>query len=241
MIKTKVVIPQNPEVNVIEKNWLSERDINVSRLSNELEELLKLKIDENNKEIIRNKLLEVETLTDDCYSIGQYSITKSSRVAKKFSKLESEYQRLSLKYEKYNLDVSIKKLDEKIKVSQNQMNELKQENKKIKRDIKDFQGDLKTIITTILGIVLAISIIPTAIVGIEKVSANFILPFIATIMLFGMIMIVFIYSIYQSKVKCSTIIIIFLFSVLTALLWFSVWDINISATPKNIIEQIADT
>ncbi len=72
------------------------------------------------------------------------------------------------------------------------------------REMKHIKDDMKSIMTTIISIVLAISIIPTAITGIEKISPNYILPFFWSIITFGIIMIAFVYTIYQDKLKKTT-------------------------------------
>lgn len=127
-----------------------------------------------------------------------------------------------------------------------------QSNNKMKKDfvrqnheIKNVKNEVKTIITTIISIVLAISVIPTAITGLEKVRADYILPFISTVILFGMIMIVFVYSIYQDKIKLSTWIILSFTMAITVIMWvFSIIptikinkDINANEIETENIQQ----
>lgn len=96
-----------------------------------------------------------------------------------------------------------------------------------KEEIKDMKKDMKSITTTIISIILAISIIPTAITGVQKIDANYILPFLSSIMLFGMIMIIFVYSIYQDKIKKSTWV-FFMISLITCIaLWVASLKISI--------------
>lgn len=87
------------------------------------------------------------------------------------------------------------------------------------KEIKHIKSDIKSIVTTILAIVLAFSIIPTAITGITKIEANYIIPFMASIILFGMIMVIFIYSIYQDKLKTSTWLIIIVTIIICIISW----------------------
>ncbi len=108
-----------------------------------------------------------------------------------------------------------KNLLETIKKAEN----LEQSANDEKEEVKHIKDDMKSITTTIISIVLAVSIIPTAIVGLEKVSADYILPFISTIILFGMVMIVFVYSIYQDKIKISTWIILGFTMSITVIMW----------------------
>lgn len=87
------------------------------------------------------------------------------------------------------------------------------------KEIKHIKSDIKSIVTTILAIVLAFSIIPTAITAITKIEANYIIPFMASIILFGMIMVIFIYSIYQDKLKISTWLIFIATVIICIILW----------------------
>lgn len=122
-------------------------------------------------------------------------------------------------------------------------NKMKKDFIKQNREIKSVKNEVKTIITTIISIVLAISIIPTAITGLDKIKAEYILPFISTVILFGMIMIVFVYSIYQNKLKTSTWVILSVTMLITIILWVSsiipVLKINkdVNSTKGNMIEN----
>lgn len=108
------------------------------------------------------------------------------------------------------------------------------------KKMKNVENDIKTIITVIISIVLAISIIPTAIAGIEKVSSNYILPFLSSVVLFGMIMIAFVYSIYQEHLKISTCFILILGIIICIGLWIFSFNINIEVSSRQtniVIEQ----
>lgn len=108
------------------------------------------------------------------------------------------------------------------------------------REMKHIKNDMKSITTTIISIILSISIIPTAIVGIEKISVNYILPFLSSIILFGIIMITFVYSIYQDKLKKSTWIILLIAIILCSSFWIASFNTTINNTNdkvENIIEQ----
>ena len=121
----------------------------------------------------------------------------------------------------------------------------KMENKTLNniKEIKHIKKDMKSITTTIISIILAISIIPTAIAGIERINPNYILPFLSSIILFGIVMIIFVYSIYQDKIKKSTWIILIISLVLCIFLWILSFNINIEnitnieESKENKIEQ----
>ena len=110
--------------------------------------------------------------------------------------------------------------------------EITQQTRDTMRKIKHVENDIKTIISVIISIVLAISIVPTAIAGIEKVSANYILPFLASVVLFGMIMITFVYSIYQDHLKKSTCFILILGTIICVGLWIFSFNINIEVATR---------
>ena len=108
------------------------------------------------------------------------------------------------------------------------LNQATQSNNKMKKDfvrqnreIKNVKNEVKTILTTIISIVLAISIIPSAFAGIEKIKPEYILPFVSTVILFGMVMITFVYSIYQDKIKTSTWVILISMLIFTIVLWIN--------------------
>lgn len=102
-----------------------------------------------------------------------------------------------------------------------------------KEEIKKMKDDMKSVITAIISIILAISIIPTAITGIEKIDANYILPFLSSIVLFGMIMVVFTYSIYQDKIKKSTGAILIIGLILSIVFWIISFALDIKNVSEN--------
>lgn len=116
-----------------------------------------------------------------------------------------------------------------------QASELNADNKKLNEKLQDSIGeiehiknDIKSMTTTIISIVLAISIIPTAITGIEKISPNYILPFLTSIIVFGIIMIIFVYSIYQDKIKTSTKVILGITIAMCLLFWGISFNIDLN-------------
>lgn len=112
-------------------------------------------------------------------------------------------------------------LSEKLNKTMHRAKKLESDAESRTKEIERVKDDMKGIITTILAIVLAFSIIPTAIEGINKIDANYILPFIMSIVVFGMFMVVFIYSIYQDNLKTSTYTIFTISIMITILLWIN--------------------
>lgn len=129
------------------------------------------------------------------------------------------YEIENKKYEKN--DKSSAELQNRINstISQNkaQKNELSQ----TKRELKRIRNDVNSIMSTIISIVLTISIISSAVVGIENIDSNYIMPFISSIILFGMIMILFIYSIYKNSIRVSSWIILAIMFILCIGLWIA--------------------
>lgn len=110
-------------------------------------------------------------------------------------------------------------------------------NKKLENSIKEIKyvkNDIKSIMTTIISIILAISIIPTAIAGIENISPNYILPFLSSVLLFGIIMIIFVYSIYQDELKTTTWIILIIALILCSCFWYTSFKIDIEKKDENL-------
>lgn len=184
-------------------------------------------IDEKNIIEINTVLSVTDLLINDCHSEKGFI----TGLYENFALLCYEYQKLSLRCESYQIKDNLNK---EAMCLQEKVDGLNKQIKIAKKNVGEIKNDTKNIVTTMLGIILAISIIPTAIVGIEKVNVNFILPFISTIILLGMIMIIFVYSIYQDSIKLSTDFIVILFMILTCVLWWMSWNWDIKLTPKNL-------
>ena len=135
-----------------------------------------------------------------------------------------------------------KQLSKKLRKNIDYVEQLKRELKKQTEETKYIKNDIKSIITTIISIILTISIIPTAIVGIGTIDPNYILPFISSIIFFGMIMIIFVYSIYQNKIKASTKVIVVTLLLISIIFWVLSFNVNIKkiffTKEENIIETI---
>ena len=143
--------------------------------------------------------------------LNQYFITKCNL---KNNNIYNQLQHIVININKENRNLN-KKLENAIKDAECLTKEM---NKK-SAEIKHIKNDMKSITTTIISIILAISIIPTAIAGIERISPNYILPFLSSIILFGIIMITFVYSIYQEKLKMSTWVVLGISIIICIVFW----------------------
>lgn len=121
----------------------------------------------------------------------------------------------------------------------NELNTRLKKNDKLTKDmsytkgmLKDIQKMMKEITTTMISIILAISIIPTAISVLENINSNYVLPVVATVVLFGMTMILFVYLIHQTRINKSALIIYILSLTSTIILWLLTWKIDISFKPR---------
>ncbi|MCI9063285.1 MAG: hypothetical protein HFJ17_01595 [Clostridia bacterium] len=103
--------------------------------------------------------------------------------------------------------------------------------------LKHVKNDMKSITTTIISIILAISIIPTTVAGIEKISPDYILPFLSSVVLFGIIMISFVYTIYQDKLKKTTWIMIVTAIILCIFFWCISFKITIKKENTDYINE----
>ncbi len=213
----------------------------VAKLQENIEEQLRAIKMMNNEILKKEDIFKIEEilnatslLINDCHITSEFRTSKYEN----FALLCYEYQRLLLKFESYQIKENLE--NEKIKLNED-INKANDKVKETYEELENLEKDQKSLIATILGIVLAISIIPTAIAGIEHISPSYVLPFLSTIVLFGMIMIAFVYSIYQRKLEWSTVIILMLFIVLTGTLWLSSWNIDISLTPKSSTSQTDKT
>lgn len=110
---------------------------------------------------------------------------------------------------------------------------LQKEAKNTTQQVKEVKEEQKNIIVTIISIVLTISIIPTAIAGIQNINGNYVLPFLSSIVLFGIIMISFVYTIYSERFKKRMIVFLTISIIITGLLWYMSFNFDICLTPKN--------
>lgn len=133
------------------------------------------------------------------------------------------------------------KINEDIAKAIESVEKTKKDFYKQNKEIKSVKNEVKTILTTIISVVLAISIIPTAVAGIENMNANYILPFLSSVVLFGMIMIAFTFSIYQNKLKNETWILLILMGVISIFFWWNsirnIINIDKEENNKKEIEQ----
>lgn len=142
-----------------------------------------------------------------------------------------------------NTKIKMEEIKKELDNNMNSAVKIKEDNKETTEEVKHLKDDMKSIVTVIISIVLTISIIPTAIAGIERINPNYILPFLSSIILFGIVMIIFVYSIYQDKIKKSTWIILIISLVLCIFLWILSFNINIEnitnieESKENKIEQ----
>ena len=125
----------------------------------------------------------------------------------------------------------------KLRKTMHRATKLEEESKKKAKQINDVKGEQRSIIVTIISIVLAISIIPTAVAGIEHINSNFILPFLSSILLFGMAMIAFTYSLYVERIKKRIYVILGITAIVCIVFWWMSFNIDISVTPKNVAVQ----
>lgn len=114
-----------------------------------------------------------------------------------------------------------------------QTNKLNKDMQNAKSQMRNIQKILKEITTTIISIILAVSIIPTAVSGIQNIDGKYILPFISSISLIGMSSILYVYLIHQVKVNKWAIGVYIISIAVTIMLWLLTWKINITMIPKS--------
>ena len=133
---------------------------------------------------------------------------------KNFSVLLFEYQKLSLRHESAGIEEKLEELNEKT-------DQIVQKNATI-------EDSLKTLMATIIGLFLTFTLIPTAITGIDRINGRYILPFVATLVLFGIIMILFIYIVNKVKINGITWGVLLIALTITVILWTLSWNLDIS-------------
>lgn len=208
---------------------------NVNNKSNEYEKFCNKYINED------FKLYKIEDLRQ-IYDIGnellnQHFITNDN-ICENTVLIQLQYIVSKIMYninikQVYDLNQKNQVLNKRLTKTIKTAKEIEEEARKKAIEIKHVKNDIKSVMTTIISIVLAISIIPTAVAGIEKISPNYILPFLSSVVLFGIIMITFVYSIYQDRLKKSTWIILAVSIIICSILWYNSFKIDINKDNQN--------
>lgn len=220
----KLKLPKVEEQSTETTSTILEMNANIKAILGEIIKMQSEVITDKNEKEIKEIIGKADLIITECHSTRKFQIQKNA----KFNRLVYEYQRLNLKYESYQISKKIKK-------TMNRAAMLEKESANRAKQLEDIKNEQKSIITTIISIVLAISIIPTAIAGIEHIDGNYILPFLAIIITFGLVMIGYTYSLYQEKFKKRIIIFLVFFGIITGGLWYLAFNFDISVTQK--IEQ----
>lgn len=159
-------------------------------------------------EKIREICDEGNELLDNYFIFGKFEIIDSPIIAQLQHIITNAICTLNIKQMENSRE-------EAVKINTELNNNIKEKAKEIK-EIKD---DVKSIITTVLAIVLAFSIIPTALEAVDKIDVNYVMPFILSIIVFAMFMTMFIYTIYQNKIKWISWAIFIISIIICVLLW----------------------
>lgn len=178
------------------------------------------------EDITDNNYSEIEVLVNSSQDLIENCTTDAifnGNKDRNFIDLQYLFNKLSLKLETYKL--------------MKEINLNKKKEQETEKNLENLQKDMKSITTTIVAIILAISIIPTAISGIQDMDKIYILPFVSSIIFFGMIMITFTYSIYQDEIKKSTCCIIIATLIITIGLWLSTIFLNLDLKTKKELKN----
>ena len=226
MLKIKLPEEEKQKANTGD-DIILEMNENIRAILKEILKLQSEEISEQNRETIKEIIGKADLIITECHTTKKFHTPKNED----FNRLAYEYQRLNLKFESYQISQNIKETMEKA-------TKLEEESIKRAKQLEEVKNEQKTMIATIISIVLAISIIPTGIAGIEHIGGNYVLPFLASIVTFGLIMIAFTYSLYQTEFKKRIIVFLALCMLGTVGLWYISFNFNISVTPKNNNEVI---
>lgn len=226
MLKIKLPDEEKQKANTGD-DIILEMNENIRAILKEMLKLQSEEISEQNRETIKEIIGKADLIITECHTTKKFHTPQNED----FNRLAYEYQRLNLKFESYQISQNIKETMEKA-------TKLEEESIKRAKQLEKVKNEQKTMIATIISIVLAISIIPTGIAGIEHIGGNYVLPFLASIVTFGLIMIAFTYSLYQTEFKKRIIVFLALCMLGTVGLWYISFNFNISVTPKNNNEVI---
>lgn len=226
MLKIKLPDEEKQKANTGD-DIILEMNENIRAILKEILKLQSEEISEQNRETIKEIIGKADLIITECHTTKKFHTPQNED----FNRLAYEYQRLNLKFESYQISQNIKETMEKA-------TKLEEESIKRAKQLEEVKNEQKTMIATIISIVLAISIIPTGIAGIEHIGGNYVLPFLASIVTFGLIMIAFTYSLYQTEFKKRIIVFLALCMLGTVGLWYISFNFNISVTQKNNNEVI---
>lgn len=179
----------------------------------------------SNKDFMKYNIFKLKNICDEGNGLlDTYFITEESKQENAGFIIQLEYIIMSANYtlvskQMENTRQKTIEFNEKLNKTTHNAKKLEEDAKLRTEEIRHIKNDIKSIITTILAIVLAFSIIPTAITAITKIDTNYILPFMSSIILFGMFMVIFIYSIYQDKIKISTWAVFITAIIICMILW----------------------
>lgn len=185
-----------------------------------------------NEDLSKKNLKELETLFESGNGLlNEYYLLDSNNVSQEIiSKMQYALSTLIYIMNKTNTE----KLDEQLKIQASMNKKMKSDVKNANRANKGLKRQMEGIIGTIFAIIFSITIPTAAISGITLINPRFILPFVATIILLEMIIIIFISMIYNVKIRKAPMKILIATIVITIILWLLCWNIKIEFTPREI-------
>lgn len=193
----KVNIPPTENINDnIIKELQQNIDIQLELLQDRLNQEEFVDLDE-----IGTILKDTESVINECYSTPKFC----TNLYKNFSVLCFEYQKLSLRKEAADVE-------EKINILNTKTDEATLKNQNIEESLKNLLG-------TIIGLFLTFTIIPTAITGISMIDGKFILPFVSSLITFGMFMVAFTYLINNLHIGKKAFRMLIFILIITVILW----------------------
>ena len=140
-----------------------------------------------------------------------------------------------------NTLLEMEKIKKDIDNTYNSIKRVEENHQKTFGEVKHLKNDMKSIITVFISVIITISIIPTALSGIDKIDPNYILPFISSVILFGLIIVTFVYTIYQDKIKLISLCILLIMIILTMILWIFSYNVAISKKENQNFKNIIAT
>lgn len=185
-----------------------------------------------NEDLNKKSLKELETLFESGNGLlNEYYLLDSNNVSQEIiSKMHFALSTLIYEINKINAE----KIDKQLKVQADMTKKAQIDIRNTNKANKGLKRQMESIIGTIFAIIFSISIPTVAITGITLIDPRFILPFVATLILFSMVIIIFILSIYNVKIRKMPMRIFVTTIIITIILWLLCWNIKIEFTPKEI-------
>lgn len=167
------------------------------------------------------------TSTRNVIAQTQYAL---STLIYHINKKTNDELNMQLDLQKQLVDEQNKQIKDLISINDN----LSREQKDLSEKNKELNTQMQSILVTIISIVASISIVSAAVTGIQDMESLFILPFVSTITLVGVIFIAFAMTIHNVKISSESKNILKILIAIVLIIWIVSWAISVNLKTKDL-------